>query len=112
MAATLALGRVPGRLTVALVQGADFTSTLRAQDTSGAATSWPQGTVLRLVLTADCTSPVSRSWDWSIDGELATLTVPASDVDELFALDLHAQLWLDYGDGEFLWMAGPVSRYA
>jgi hypothetical protein len=105
----LPIGRNPGKLNLALTNGAAFTATLRFQDAGGTSADWPEDTQLRLVLSRD---GFARSWPWTFDGELATLTIPADEVTALPLYSLHAQLWLDYGDGEFLWCSGPVNRHA
>lgn len=110
MATALALGRQPNPMTLVLSPGSNFSTTLRSQDAGGAAVDWPVGSTLRLVITDG--DDVRESWDWTIDGSLARLTITAAEVNALPKETLRSQLWLDYGDGEFLWCSGSVSRYA
>lgn len=102
----LTLGGTPDQLTVNLTRAARFTATLRSQNQAGEPIDWPDGAVLRLEIERG--DQFTQSWTWAIDGPLATLAIPATEVDALPREALSAQLWLDYGQGEFLWCSGRV----
>jgi hypothetical protein len=111
VATPLKLGVAPGDLKVNINPGSTFRATLRSQDdNNGDAVPWPAGTTLRLVISKEGAS-WSASWPWTIDEEWARLVVPGSETAELPSGRLEAQLFLNYGGGEFLWCSGEVVKY-
>lgn len=107
---TLELGIVPEGLKVRLSQDAPFVASIGAQDqTTGGWTEWPADTQLRIEFRAP--GEVSRSFDFSIAGPFATISVPELDVNTLANYEgLWVQLWLTYPPAEeFLWCVGEVT---
>lgn len=102
----LILGRAPEPLSVLLTRGGSFTARLQCKNDAGEVVNWPASSTLRLRLSH---SGQEWSWPWSISGPTATLSVPATTIAELPNRELRAQLWLNYGDGEFLWCSGTAT---
>jgi hypothetical protein len=103
----LVLGNRPQDLTVVIVPGAKWTATIQSQDeATGEPVPWPDGSVMRLEL--EDGEAFTQSWSATFEGSLAKLTISQVEVNALPTLSLRAQLWLDYGTGEFLWASGSV----
>lgn len=111
MTTPFTLGRLPTPLSVVMSPGAMFESAIKLVTREGASALWPEGTQMRLDISREESDYLS-SWPFTVSGDMAYLSISAEDISTMPARSLHAQLWLNYGDGWFLWCAGDVDRYA
>lgn len=97
------LGYVPQSLTVTLVRGSGFASSLVAS------APWPDGTVITLVF--DPGHPDAITWTAAVDDVTASWQTSADDVGAVLDLDPRAVL-LQYSDASGVvvpWARGPVN---
>jgi len=105
----LTLGAAPGPLSVILTPGAAFTAEIDAV-LNGTPYTWPVGTTARLVFErGDVTS---QTWAGVVVGSAITFTATQVMSDGV-PDGSHARLYLNTSGGvtgEFLWLAGSVSK--
>jgi len=102
----LTLGAAPGPLSVILTPGAAFTAEIDAV-LNGAPYLWPIGTTARLVFERG--EVMSQTWAGVVAGSAITFTATQVMSDGV-PDGSHARLYLNTGGGEFLWLAGSVSK--